>query len=42
MVIEIGIKDPNVYDDSKLVINQLLEEFGVKKDYLIPYHKHAS
>jgi len=31
MAIEIGIKDLDVYSDSQLVINQLLEEYGVKK-----------
>jgi len=41
MVIEIGIKNLDVSNDSKLVINQLLEDFGVKKDNLISYHKHA-
>jgi len=41
MVIKMVIKDLDVYGDSQLVINQLLKEFGVKKDDLIPYHKHA-
>ena len=38
---EIRIKDLDVYGDSQLVINQLLEEFEVKKDNLIPYHQNA-
>jgi len=41
MVIEMGIKDLDVYNDLQFVINQLLKEFRVKKDDLIPYHKHA-
>ena len=41
MVIEMGIKDLYVYGDSHLVISQLLKEFGMKKDDIIPYHKHA-
>ena len=36
-----GIKDVNVYGDSQLVINQVREEFRVKKDDLTPYHKQA-
>jgi len=35
------IKDLDVYGDSQLVINQLLEEFEVKKDDLVPHHKNA-
>ena len=41
MVIEMGIKDLDVYNDLQFLINQLLKEFRVKKDDLIPYHKHA-
>ena len=40
MVIELGIRDLNIYGDSQLVVNQLLEEYDVKKEYLVPYHKH--
>jgi len=29
MAIEMGIKDLNMYDNSQLVINQLLEEYEV-------------
>jgi len=41
MAIEMGIKDLNIYGDSQLVINQLLEKYKVKKEDLVPYHKHA-
>ena len=41
MAIGMGTKDLNVYGDSQLVINQLLEEFEVKKDDLIPHHKNV-
>uniref|UniRef100_A0A803N5V0 RNase H type-1 domain-containing protein n=1 Tax=Chenopodium quinoa TaxID=63459 RepID=A0A803N5V0_CHEQI len=41
MAIEMGIHDLNVYGDSQLVISQLLGEYEVKKEDLIPYHKHA-
>jgi len=39
--IEMGIKGLNIYGDSQLVINQLLEEYEVKKEDLIPYHSHT-
>jgi len=32
MAIEMGIRDLNVYGDSQLVINQLFEEYKVKKE----------
>ena len=41
MATEMEIKDLDVYGDSQLVINQLLEEFEVKKNNLILYHKNA-
>ena len=41
MAIEMGIMDLDVYGDSQLVINQLLEEFKVKKDDLTPHYKNA-
>jgi len=41
MAIEMGIKDLDVYGVSQLVINQLLKEFEVKKDDLIPHHQNA-
>ena len=39
MAMEIGIKDLDVYGDSQLVINQLLDEWEVKKENLVPFHK---
>ena len=36
-----GIKDLDDYGDSQLVINQLLEEFEVKTDDLIPHRKNV-
>jgi len=41
MAIPIEIKGLDVYGNSSLVINQLLEELGVKKGDLTLYHKHA-
>ena len=41
MATRVGIKDLNFYVGSQLVINQLLEEFRVKKDDPIPHHKHV-
>ena len=41
MAIEIAIKVLDVYGDTLLVISQLLEKFGVKKDDINLYHKHA-
>ncbi|XP_074313449.1 uncharacterized protein LOC141648620 [Silene latifolia] len=41
MAIEIGVKDLDIYGDSLLVVNQVLDEFEVKKDDLIPYHQYA-
>lgn len=41
MVIDIGVKDNDMYGDSKLVINQLLDEYEVRKDDLLPLHRHA-
>jgi len=35
MAIEMGIKELNIYGDSQLVINQLLEEYKVKKEDFI-------
>ena len=42
MAKEMKIQDLDVYGDSKLVIHQLLNDYDVKKDDLIPYYKHAS
>ncbi|KAL2944011.1 Gypsy retrotransposon integrase-like protein 1 [Bienertia sinuspersici] len=41
MAKEMGICDVDIYGDSKLVIHQLLDDYDVKKDDLVPYHKHA-
>jgi len=41
MAVGIGIKDLDVYGDSQLVITQLLEEFEMKNEDLIPHHKNA-
>jgi len=41
MVIGMGFKDLDVYGDSQLFINKLLEEFEVNKDDLIPHNKKA-
>ena len=41
MAIGMRIKDLDVYGDSQLVINKLLEEFEVKKDDLIPHRQKA-
>ena len=41
MAIEMAIKDLDVYGDSQLVIKQLLEEYEVKKDDLVSYHKYT-
>ncbi|XP_074315068.1 uncharacterized protein LOC141651248 [Silene latifolia] len=39
MAIEIGVRDMDIYGDSKLVVNQVLGEYEVKKEDLIPYHQ---
>ncbi|XP_074300490.1 uncharacterized protein LOC141631764 [Silene latifolia] len=41
MAIEIGVGDMDIYGDSKLVVNQVLGEYEVKKEDLIPYHQQA-
>ena len=41
MAIEMGITNLNIYGNSQLVINQLLDEYKVKKEDLVPYHKQA-
>jgi len=41
MAVEISIKDLDVYGDSQLATNQLLEEYKIKKKDLIPYHTQA-
>ncbi|XP_074264407.1 uncharacterized protein LOC141586903 [Silene latifolia] len=42
MALEMGCKDLDIYGDSKLIINQLLGEYEVKEDSLVPYHKLVS
>ncbi|XP_074283766.1 uncharacterized protein LOC141608301 [Silene latifolia] len=41
MATEIGVRDMDIYGDSKLVVNQVLGEYEVKKEDLIPYHQRA-
>ncbi|XP_075665900.1 uncharacterized protein LOC142635658 [Castanea sativa] len=41
MAIEIGISHLEVFGDSKLIINQTLEQYDVKKENLVPYCKYA-
>ncbi|XP_074304434.1 uncharacterized protein LOC141639154 [Silene latifolia] len=41
MVIEIGVRDMDIYRDSELVISQVLDEYEVRKEDLIPYHRQA-
>ena len=41
MAIEMGISQLETFGDSKLVINQILEQYDVKKKDLIPYCKYA-
>jgi len=42
MVVVCKVTELEVFGDSKLVINQLMGEYEVKKPELIPYHKYAS
>ncbi|KNA04912.1 hypothetical protein SOVF_195300 [Spinacia oleracea] len=42
MAMELGLKDLDIYGDSQLVISQLLGEYEVKKEDLIPHHRHAT
>jgi len=41
MAIEMGSEDLDVYNDSQLVIKHLLEEYKVKKEDLVLYHKQS-
>uniref|UniRef100_A0A7N2N597 RNA-directed DNA polymerase n=1 Tax=Quercus lobata TaxID=97700 RepID=A0A7N2N597_QUELO len=41
MAIEMGIAQLEIFGDSKLIINQILEQYDVKKEDLIPYCKYA-
>ncbi|KAL0319755.1 UNVERIFIED_CONTAM: hypothetical protein Sradi_5237000 [Sesamum radiatum] len=42
MALEMGIIEMEVYGDSKLIINQLLNIYEVKKDDLVPFFRQAS
>ncbi|KAM2634117.1 hypothetical protein EV1_024633 [Malus domestica] len=42
MAINMGITALEIFGDSKLIINQLLTEYEVKKDDLIPYFRLAT
>ena len=41
MAIEMGISQLKIFEDSKLIINQILEHYDVKKEDLIPYCKYT-
>ena len=41
IAIEMGISQLEIFGDSKLIINQVLEQYDVKKEDLIPYCKYA-
>ena len=41
MAIEMGILQLEIFGDSKLIINQILEHYDVKKKDLIPYYKYV-
>jgi len=38
---EIGVKNLEVYDDSKLIVNQVRGEYEVRHEDLVPYHNAA-
>ena len=38
LVEEIGVKNIEVYDDSKLIVNQVRGEYEVRHEDLVPYH----
>ncbi|KAL0292483.1 UNVERIFIED_CONTAM: hypothetical protein Sradi_6987200 [Sesamum radiatum] len=42
MASEMGIVEMEVYGDSKLIINQLLNIYEVKKEDLVPFFQQAS
>ncbi|CAM8989514.1 unnamed protein product [Rhodiola kirilowii] len=42
MARQIRVDEMDIYGDSQLVINQVLGEYEVRKDDLIPYHRHAT
>ena len=35
---KIGIKNLETYGDSKLIINQVRGEYGIRHENLVPYH----
>ncbi|XP_075633632.1 uncharacterized protein LOC142606117 [Castanea sativa] len=41
MAIEMGISQLKIFGDSKLIISQILEQYDIKKEDLIPYCKYA-
>ncbi|XP_075074752.1 uncharacterized protein LOC142162312 [Nicotiana tabacum] len=41
MALEIKILQLEIFDDSKLIINQLLESYKVKDEYLLPFQEYA-
>jgi len=41
MAIEIGIKDLDIYSDFQLAIKKLFEEYEVKKNDFMSYHKYT-
>ncbi|CAM8889845.1 unnamed protein product [Rhodiola kirilowii] len=42
MARQIRVDEMDIYGDSQLVINQVLGEYEVRKDDVIPYHRHAT
>jgi len=36
---EIGVRNLEAYDDSKLIVNQVRREYEVRHEDLVPYHK---
>ncbi|XP_070019538.1 uncharacterized protein LOC142180723 [Nicotiana tabacum] len=42
MALDMKILQLEIYGDSKLIINQLLGSYKVKKEYLLPYHQYPS
>ncbi|GAV62217.1 RVT_3 domain-containing protein [Cephalotus follicularis] len=42
MALDIGLSQLEIYGDSQLVINQLLQEYGIYKPYLVPYFWYAT
>ncbi|XP_074278463.1 uncharacterized protein LOC141602054 [Silene latifolia] len=41
MTIKIGVREMDIYGDSQLVISQILDEYEVRKEDLIPYYRQA-